>query len=418
MTLVGTSVFNGFATIVRILSVVVLNKILAVFVGPSGYVLVGQLLNAIGIANSIAGGAISVGVIRFTAQYEDEPFKQRDMWRAATGYSVIATLVTSLALVVFSTSLADGLFGDRSLAVVFVALGSVMPLATLNGLLLAVLNGKEEVRAYAVQATLASVVGCGVTAAAAMRFGTVGALVALSMNVATAAAITFALCARRNWLKVGSFFGRVSAGNVRPLLGYALMTLTSAVAAGGSQLLVRDRLIQDFGAGAAGNWQATFKVSEIYLTLFTATLGLYYLPRIAQMREGIELRAEILRLYRFLLPVSAAAAILLFMLRDQLVSALFTAQFAEMADLLGWQLFGDVLKVGSWVLGFVMVGRGMVRWYVFTEVLFSASWVVLVWILIPAYGLLGAAIAFACNYAIYWLFMAWLIGRKLNRVLA
>ena len=94
------------------------------------------------------------------------------------------------------------------------------------------------------------------------------------------------------------------------------------------------------------------------------------------------------------------------------MSTLFTEEFSFMADLFGWQLIGDVLKIGSWILGFVMIGRGMVRWFILTEIVFGASWVGLVWLLSDVYGILGATMAFACNYAAYWAFMAWLISRE------
>ena len=416
MTLVKTSVLNGFATAARISAALVLNKVLAVYVGPAGYTLVGQLQNAVAIASSVSGGAMAVGITKFTAQYSEDAPRQRLVWRTAAAYSLIATAVISLSLIFFRAPLARLLFDDSTLSIVFICLAFTLPGAAASSLLLAVLNGKNSIQLNAIQAVCVSILSCASVVGLAIFFRTTGALFALALNLTLTAIVTLGLCWKARWLTLDSFIGRPSATVGRPLLGYALMALTSALVAAGSQLLVRNHLIVHFGLIATGNWQAVFKISEIYLTMFTATLGLYYLPRLAQINRGQQLRAEIRHLYTYLLPAAALAAAAIYVLRAPLVAWLFTEQFKGMVPLFGLQLLGDVLKVGSWVLGFVMVGRGMVQWYVVTELIFSALWVLLVWVFTEHLGLIGATAAFACNYALYWLFMGWLIGRETRRL--
>src|SRR5207244_2246772 len=147
-----------------------------------------------------------------------------------------------------------------------------------------------------------------------------------------------------------------------PLLNFAVMAFTSSLVAPVSQMLVRNHLIQQFGEGAAGEWQGVFKVSEIYLGLFTATLSVYFLPRLSEMRDRRELWPEIRRVYTLVLPIAAAAAVTIFVLRAPITTSLFSVEFLGMVDLFAWQLIGDVLKIGSWILGYVMVGWAMVRW--------------------------------------------------------
>ena len=180
---------------------------------------------------------------------------------------------------------------------------------------------------------------------------------------------------------------------------------------------MRNNLMEQFGEVAAGEWQAVFKISEIYLMLFTSTLSIYYLPRLSEIRERQDLWREIGKVYRLFLPLTVILAGAIYLLRDFLVLILFTKDFIGMTNLFGWQLFGDVLKIGSWILGFVMVGRGMVRWFISTELVFSASWVIFTLLLTNMWGLQGAPAAFALNYALYWVFMGWLIRREMRIIL-
>ena len=414
MTLVRTSALNGIATVVRILTAIGLNKVLAVYVGPAGYALFGQFSNAITVAGAVSGGAIGAGVTKYTAQHFDDPDRQRAIWRAAARYIAIAATLTSAAVLIGSGTLANELLGDRSFAIVFVLLACSLPLLALNALLLAIMNGKKDVRGFVIQNISASIVGAVVAAVLAIAFGPVGALIALAVNQTVVFAITLWMCRHAAWLRLDSFIGKVDRATVRPLLGFALMAMTSALIAPLGQVLVRDHLIERFGAVAAGEWQATFKISEIYLTLFTTTLTVYYLPRLAEIRDKTDLWQEIARVYRVVLPIAAAAAGIIFLLRSWIATTLFTAEFLGMIELFGWQLFGDVLKIGSWILGFVMIGRAMVRWFIFTEIVFGATWVLLTFALTKPMGLPGAPAAFACNYAIYWLFMIWLLRHELR----
>jgi len=418
VSLVKTSGLNAIASLVRILTAIGLNKVLAMYVGPEGYALVGQFSNAVSIAGAVSGGAVNSGVTKYTAQYFDDAERQREVWRAAMRYVAIATALTSLVVLAASEHLASRLLGDASLRTAFMVLAVALPLLAANGLLLAVLNGKKDVRAFVEQNIAASILGAAVAAALAAAFGLIGALLALAVNQALVVGVTLWLCRKAPWLALGSFFGPVAPRAMRPLLVFALMALTGAVAAPITQLFVREHLIAHFGEAAAGEWQATFKISEIYLTLFTSTLSVYYLPRLAEIRESRILGLEIAKVYRFILPLAVAAAAILFSLRWWIATTLFSERFLGMVELFGWQLFGDVLKIGSWILGFVMVGRSMARWFITTEIVFSASWVLLTFALTGPLGLQCAPAAFAINYALYWLFMTWLIRRELRHGLA
>jgi PST family polysaccharide transporter len=44
---------------------------------------------------------------------------------------------------------------------------------------------------------------------------------------------------------------------------------------------------------------------------------------------------------------------------------LFTAKFGPMRDLFGWQMAGDTVKIGSWLLGYVLLAR--TRWILIPE---------------------------------------------------
>lgn len=415
MTLVRTGVLNGTATAVRIAAAIVLNKVLAVYVGPSGYAVFGQFSNIAGLAGSASGGALGAGVTKYTAEHVADLPSQRAYWRAAAQCVGLGSFFTALLLLLLHRPLAHHMLGDERFGIALVALALCLPLAGFNGLLVAILTGKKALRLYVLQNIASSVVLTGLCCTFAAQWGLTGALMGAALAQAALVLPTLWLCRSQSWLRLSSFAGAADNARIRSLLGFSLMALTSALVVPLGQMLVRSSIAAHLGEAAAGEWQAVFKISEIYLMVFTSTLSVYYLPRLAEIRKPDELWSEIRSTYKLLLPVCVAAAAIMYLLRDWIVRTLFTEAFIGMTALFAWQLFGDVLKIGSWVVSYVLVGKAMFRWFIVTEVIFTGTWVGLTVGFLPLMGDQAAPAAFAVNYALYWLVMGALVARTLKR---
>jgi PST family polysaccharide transporter len=414
MSLVKTSVLNGIAVVVRIASALVLNKILAVYVGPGGYAVIGQFQNAVSVVVNLAGGLVATGVTKATAQHFDDEPRQHAVWQTAIRISLVASLIAGLSLLFIGDTLAQSLLHRADMSTIFIWLAVALPAMTANNLLMAIVNGKKEVGIYVVANITGSLISLVVTGLLAFLFGIYGALLAFTINPALAVLTTAGLVARRPWLEARHLWGRINRTALRELSSFGLMGLTSAVAVPVTYMLIRDHLTTRLGLPAAGYWQASWKISEIYLMLVTTTLTVYYLPRLAEIRTAPELKSEIAKVYRFVLPLVTAGAVTMFLLRDFIIGTLFTADFAPMRELFAWQLTGDVVKIGSWILAYIMLGRALVKIFVVSEISFSLSFFMLTCVCVRVWGLKGVAIAYAVNYSLYWIFMAYIIKNEMK----
>jgi PST family polysaccharide transporter len=283
-----------------------------------------------------------------------------------------------------------------------------------NNLLLAIVNGKKEVGIYVMVNIIGSLLSISVTGALAFNFGLYGTLIAFTINPAIVLLSTAAIVVRRDWFKVRFLWGRVNLPELRDLSGFAMMGLTSALMTPFTHMLIRDHLVVNLGITVAGYWQASWKISEIYLMLVTTTLSVYYLPRLAEIRIATELKAEIIKVYRFVMPVVAVGATLIYLLRDVIIYTLFTTDFLPMRELFPWQLTGDVIKIGSWVLGYIMIGRSMVKYFVVTEITFAIVFYLLSWVLVDIFGLVGVSMAYVLAYCLHWACMAYLVVNEMR----
>jgi PST family polysaccharide transporter len=414
MTLFRTSVLNGAAVAVRMLTLLILNKILAVTVGPAGYALIGQFQNFVAMLTAIATGAINTGVTKYTAEFSGDEETQRRVWRTAGTIATFATTVAGLVILFNYRHLASWLLNDIRFRGVFVWLAFSLALLVLNALLLAILNGKKEVKTFVVVNMVGSFIGLVLTGALAITWGLYGALVALAVNQAVAVSVTLALCALKPWFRFRYLFGQWDPEIAVKLGKYALMAATSAAVVPVAQIAIRNHLADTLGWDAAGQWQAVAKISELYMALLVGTLSLYYLPRLAEIKQASEMKREILNGYRFVLPIAIIGAGSIYLLRDFITVALFSPSFLPMRGLFFWQVIGDVMKIGSWLLAYVMLGQSLTRAYVLTELGFSALLVALVVGATKYLGLAGVPLAYCLCYFTYWLTVACIVSRHLR----
>ena len=416
MSLLKTSLLNGIAVAVKVASALVLNKILAVYVGPAGYAVIGQFQNAVSIIVSLAGGVVATGVTKATAQHYDDEAKQHAVWQTAIRLSLVVSIIAAIPLLLMSGTLAQWLLHRIDMANVFVWLGITLPAMAANNLLLAIVNGKKEVGIYVAANIVGSLISMLLVGLLAYNFGLYGALVAFVINPAVVLLATATLVARRYWFRAKFLWGKTNRPAIRELSGFALMGLTSALTVPISYMFIRDQLATSLGLSAAGYWQASWKISEIYLMLVTTTLSVYYLPRLAEIRTAPELKTEIIKVYSFVMPIVAMGAVTIYLIRDFIINSLFTTDFLPMRQLFPWQLAGDVIKIGSWILAYVMLGRAMVKIFVITEILFSILFVLFSWVLVDIFGLVGVSMAYAANYSLYWICMAYLMRNEIKKI--
>ncbi|GAB3560705.1 O-antigen translocase [Arthrobacter alkaliphilus] len=416
MSLLRTSLLNGIVVAVRIGSALALNKIFAVLVGPSGYAAIGQFQNAVTVAISLSSAGISSGVTRETAAFADNPRKQIGIWRTAFTIATILSAVIGAAIGLFSSSLASWLLDSPDSSYVFICLAFLLPAIISNNILLAIINGKKDVSLYVKANILGSVVVLILAATLTLAFGLNGGLTAFAVSPAVALVGTVFMLRKKAWFKYSSLFGKSDRNARTQLLRFGMMGLAGAVSMPLASILIRQHITETLGLEAAGYWQAVWRISEVYLMLITTTLSLYFLPRLGEISLAGELKAEIRRLYVFVIPVVVGSALLIFLLRDFIIHILFTQDFLPIRDLFFWQLVGDALKIGSWVLGYVLLGRTMVKAYVFAELIFSASFFGLVVWLVGPFGLQGVAVAYTVNYFFYWIYVAVMTRREIHRM--
>ena len=414
MNLLKTSVLNGIAVLIRTATLFILNKILAVYVGPSGYAVIGQFQNFIQIVTTFAGGAINNAVIKYTAEYYDDKNKQRIVWKAAGSIILLFSIIATVLIIVFQRQLSFLIFNNYEYQSIFVWFAVFLVFFNFNALFLAILNGKKEILKLVVANISGSLFSLVITSILAIKYKIYGALIALSIYQSIVFFITLLLCYKADWFKLSYLFGRIDPNIAKKFGAFALMALTSAVCLPLSQIFIRSYLTGEFGINYAGYWEAMIRLSGGYLMLVTTTLGVYYLPRLSELSIISDIKKEVYLGYKFIFPLALLGAMSVYFLRDWIIAVLFTDSFLPMRDLFLWQMIGDSLKIGSWILAYLMLSKAMTKLFIITEISFSILLVLLTYLCTKLFGFEGVSIAHLINYACYWIVMSLFVFKQLR----
>lgn len=414
MNLAKTTVLNGIAVLVRIVTTLSLNKVFAVAIGPTGYAIVGQFQNLITAVTALTSGALSTGVTKYTAEYGGERERQIAVWRTAFGMNLIGCLVCALALLIWREPIARWALTDETLSGAVAWLAAALFLSSISALLIAILNGLKLVSLYVTANIVSSLLTAVLAGWLVYSLGIYGALIALAVSPAAALAFTGWLFFRRVGTPLRQLIGRLDRTQSQRLGSFALIGLAGALLPPLSQTAARYGISTSIGLHDTGLWQALMRISDTHLMLLTTTLSVYLLPRLSEIRTQEELRREVTHGQRFIVPLVIATALALWLSREWLITALLSPSFQPLASILGWQLIGDVVKISSWIFAYTLISRAKTRTYLSNEVVFA--------LLSPALtiagahygGLTGTAVAYITVYLLYWLSVWVLYKRLLN----
>ncbi|RUL63458.1 O-antigen translocase [Dyella dinghuensis] len=416
MNIVRTGFYTGIATASRLLAGLVVIKLVAWFAGPAGVGKLGQFMSLMSLLAVLAGGGISAGIVKYVAEYRNDARRLSRLLAAALWYALCASCVMGCAALIFSRQLAVWLLDDpRYENLIRILAVAQLGIALIN-YILSVINGFMDVRRLALIQVVGSLLSVAMVIGLSRWLHLYGALLALVIGQVLTLAVGLPAWWRSPYFQRNMLHMRFDPEMTTRLAAFSLMTLTSALLPPLVNIVVRNHLAAQYGWEQVGYWQAVSKVSDAYLLFLTTAINIYYLPKLASTHERQSLVIELRNAYRHLIPVVIVLAALVYLLRDMVTQLLFNANFSSANPLYGPQLVGDVLKVASFVLSYLMLAKAMTRLFVVSECVFAVSYLALVYVFTAYFGLVGAMYAFAVNYLLYLLFNIGVARRYLGAI--
>lgn len=402
--LISTSIYVSLGTIVRYISGFVVYKVIALSHGPSGIAVVGQFQNFISFFTSLSTGGVQQGVIKYLAEGRGNE-DTKSILSAAYRITIVSSLIIGLLIIVSSRFLSNYLFQNYLYTIHLIFFGILLIFFGFNLILKSALNGISQIKKYVIANASTSLFSLVVTASAAYFYGLSAAIFCLAISESIVFFITFYVARDHNLISFNLLLSRVDTFAIKRLLGYSFMALTSLILTPVIAIFIRTIIIKEYTTIDAGIWDGMVKISAAYLGVITTSLSVYYLPTLSKLSTARDIRQELLNGFRMVVPFLCVITLAVFFLKESIIRLLFTVEFTRMSELFAPQLLGDFFKIISWLLSYLMLSKAMTKEFIVTQILFSVLNVLLCMVFIKNFGPIGANIAHAVLYIVYFITM-------------
>lgn len=401
MKLLNVTILSGLLTFLNVSKGFLISKVVAVYAGPEGLAMMGQVQSFVAAINGLVTSQISQGVTRFTAENKggnDSPYKY---WRASTKLLLLTLGVALPLFAVFSSKISEWLLGSDIYSWVFLLALSFLPLNICHSLLLSVVNGREEHLKYITTLMLSTVFSALLSVVLIYHFGVTGGLVAIAINNGVSGLVVISRVFNENWFALKYWFGKTDRNKVNTMAKYMALGVVGALTGPVSMILVRNILADGVSLEAAGNWQFVWSISSAYISVLTTAIGVYYYPKLAKNDCAQKLKNETVKVLALIIPLVCCGALMIYLLRHEIVTILATSEFNLALDLFKIQLLGDIVRVVAFIPALLLLAKGYFKINASLEILASANFTIFSYFLVNELGIVGVSYAYLFNYLIY-----------------
>ena len=400
---------------INILVSLLRTKVAAVLLGPAGIGLIGLFTNIVATASSVAGLGLGMAGTRQIAEAvgQDELARIAAVRRALFWGTLILAILGAAFTWSFREVLAAKIMGDARLGAEIGWLSIAVALTVAAASQNALLNGLRRIGDIARVSVGTAVLSTLAGIAALWWFGRAGII----GYVIAAPLASFLLghwyVARLPRIDRTPTTLSVLSGQWRVMASLGIAFMVAGLAGTLGQLVVRTLVQRELGVEALGQFQAAWAISMTYIGFVLTAMGTDYYPRLT---AAIHDHAMVNRLVNEQTEVALLLAIPMLLamlgLAPWVIQLLYSEQFAEAANVLRWQVLGDLLKVVSWPLGFILLAAGARKAFILSELVAMVVFVVLTAWLLPWLGLRATGLSFLGMYAGYLLLVYWLALRR------
>lgn len=404
---------NAVAVLFQIVGGFITSKLIAIYLGERGMALLGYLRNFLTTSQTAGNLGYSNGIIKYVASYKKDHLLLSKVLSSSVIISFISSIVVSIVLFVGAQYWNNVVFGQNtSYVFIFKYLAFVIPFITINGVLIAIINGQSAYKKVVWINILTNIIGVGITSYLITAKGVEGALMAMVITPAIALLITLILIGKEA-KTLTLLTAKISFKALKKMSSYTVMAVFSMMVLPLIYIAIRNQIVTSSGIEGAGYWDAMTRISDYYIKFVATVMTLYILPQLAKATTDKAFRKEIFGFYKTVLPLFGIGLIVLFLFRTFIIQLLFTEDFIPVSSLFKWQLLGDFFKVASIVIGYQIIAKNNLKLFLITEIIslivIYSSGIYFV----QLYGYEGGAIGHCLSYFVHLLMLLFIFRKPL-----
>ena len=394
--------YNSVIISGKVISSFIISKVSAIYLGPSGFALVGNFKNVVQGVLGITSSGFQSGVIKHIAESENSKKNYSLIISSVFALSIFISLLIAPFLYFYSDTLSVSLLKNVSYAFSFKYFALFLPLISFNFLLLYIIIGLKKLKLYSIISIIFNIINAVLTFIFIHYFNLKGALIVSLLAPVISFLSSFLFKEVRGlFIDLILDIKVVSIKIMKSISVYLGMAVYSTILISLSYLLIRNKIINSIDAETAGLWEAMNKISTFYMLFFSSLLTLYLLPKLSENKSVNGYKNIMTNYFKFVLPLMLVLFVGVFLFRVLIIKIFLTHDFLEIKNFFHFQLIGDFLKVIAFSFAYQFHAKKITIPYFISDAILYATFYIASTFLIDNYNLIGVYYAYLCSLVLY-----------------
>ena len=403
------SVATAVAQAFRMLGGLIIIKIIAIYLGPEGFGRLGHFMSMIAILGVLAGGGILNGIVKYVAEYKGAPDRLHPFLSNALAYTLIFSTLLFIAITLSAKQLSLILFGGDEFTQLIIFLGLIQYFYGRVSFCNGTINGLRETTKFAKIIIFGTLIGLPTSYFLIITYGFSGAVLGLAaVNACLLLPAMYELQKLEFFKKIK--FSINKQDTIR-LSKFSAMQMFSLATLPLAEMYIRSLIIHNAGWHEAGLWQGLMRLSSVYVGFFTTFLAAYYMPTLSEILDKNQIFKYVAKYVVTIGSIFILIAVMVYTFREFVFSVIFSKEFIIPAEYVRYQLTGDLFKIMSYVIGFLIVAKAKTKLYIMAELAQTAFYLgVATWLIkvggvskvFPAYAISNFMYFCICLFGLLW----------------
>lgn len=393
-----SSAILGSASLVNIVIGIIRVKLLAVLLGPAGVGLMGLYQSIMGTATTLVGCGLDTSSVRQIAISYGDQKTLAVIRRALLWGNLLLGGIGMVVLWLAREIVADLVFHNTANAFEVGCLGVGVFLSLIASSHMAILQGLRRIGDVARVNMLGSIAGLIFGISLILWLGQDG--VHWFVIAAPMGSVIFtswytsripSMHVKHDWDVLHKQWQSMISLGV-PLMAAALLTLVT-------QVVARSLVMKHLGLEASGYFQAAWVITMTYMGFVLSAMATDYLPRLTEaIHDHDQAKRLVNEQTEMALLLAAPVLLAMLTLAPWVIELLYSKSFAPAAEILRWQVMGDIFKVIGWPMGFIVLAKGRGDLFIATQFNWNIIYLLCLWFGLESMGLLVLGVGFFVAY--------------------
>lgn len=396
-------IFTFFSSGIQSFVTILINKVLAIYSGPSGIYNYSQFQSFFGMIGTVGSGSMGKGIMSITSErYETNNSYLNSGIKSAVEIIFTFSLILAIVTSFFATNISKYIFSQESEYLIVYGISLNLLFYSLNSLYISLVNGAQKFHIFNILRIVQSIT--------TLLFVLLGTII-----LGWRGAIMFTIVAHLNLFflisfvyipKIGLSLKEIlkSTSNLEDrklLLSFSTFSIISTIFLSVSQIYIRNVTANLLTVNIAGYFEGLIKITTSITSIFWGVFSVHYLPEIAKCLRFNEL---IFLLKSFILKMLVSTLILgivLIIFGPFIIKLLYNRDFLIIENWIFPQLVSELIRVTAWCLGSVILAKKQILTFGILDIIFSVFHMYGCNFFIETFGIVGRIYLQNINYSLY-----------------